>query len=77
LPYCGISAELSPGTQAVVLQDPTDPQALAKALQSLVDQPERMLQLAAGGHAWAQQKTWAQCARAHEAVFAQVTSNRR
>ena len=76
LPYCGISAELSPGTQALVLQDPTDAQELANALQTLVDQPDRMLQLAALGHAWAGQKTWSQCARAHEAVFAQVTSNR-
>ena len=77
LPYCGISAELSHGSQALVLQDPTDAQELAQALQTLVDQPERMQQLAVLGHAWAGQKTWSQCARAHEAVFEQITANRR
>jgi len=77
LPYCGISAELTHGAQALVLQDPTDAPALAQALQTLVDQPERMQQLSALGHAWARQKTWSQSARAHEAVFEQVTANRR
>ena len=77
LPYCGISAELSHGSQALVLKDPTDAQELVQALQTLVDQPERMQQLAALGHAWAGQKTWSQCARAHEAVFEQVTANSR
>jgi hypothetical protein len=46
-------------------------------LQTLVDQPELSQSLASHAHAWAEQKTWAQCARAHEAVFEQVTSNRR
>jgi UDP-glucose:(heptosyl)LPS alpha-1,3-glucosyltransferase len=76
LPYCGISAELSHGEQALVLQDPTDAQALAKALQTLVEQPELNYHLAEQGHAWAGQKTWSQCARAHEVVFQKVTSNR-
>ena len=77
LPYCGISAELVHGTHALVLQDPTNAPALAHALQTLVDQPELSQSLASHAHAWAEQKTWAQCARAHEAVFEQVTSNRR
>ena len=77
LPYCGISAELVHGTHAMVLQDPTNAQALAQALQTLVDQPELMQNLVSQAHAWVGQKTWGQCAQAHEAVFEQVTSNRR
>jgi len=76
LPFCGISAELAHGVQALILQDPTNAHALAQALQTLVEQPEVMQNLSSQGHAWATQKTWSQCARVHEAVFAQVTAHK-
>jgi UDP-glucose:(heptosyl)LPS alpha-1,3-glucosyltransferase len=76
LPFCGISAELAHGVQALILQDPTNAQALAQALQTLVEQPEVMQNLSSQGHAWATQKTWSQCARVHEAVFAQVSARK-
>jgi UDP-glucose:(heptosyl)LPS alpha-1,3-glucosyltransferase len=76
LPYCGISAELTNGTQALILADPTNAQALATALQQLVSQPELMQRLASQGHAWAEEKTWSQCARAHEALFENLMAQR-
>ena len=76
LPYCGISAELTHGSQALILADPTNAQALATALQQLVSQPELMQRLASQGHAWAEEKTWSQCARAHEALFENLMAQR-
>ncbi len=72
LPYCGISAELVDGYTAMVINDPKNPNLLAGVLTQLAQDSALANRLRQQGQAWAQQKTWASCARAHEQIFEQI-----
>jgi glycosyltransferase involved in cell wall biosynthesis len=68
-PYCGISALLAEGKNAVLLAQPQDAAVLCTALQSVLNDPAAADSLAQQGMAFARQHTWDTAARAYEAVY--------
>jgi UDP-glucose:(heptosyl)LPS alpha-1,3-glucosyltransferase len=70
--YCGISAELTHGVNAFLLQDPHDANALAQAVSQLQDSPDLQQRLALNGVAFAAQRTWASVALQHERLYADL-----
>jgi UDP-glucose:(heptosyl)LPS alpha-1,3-glucosyltransferase len=76
LPYCGISAELTHGVHAMVIEDPRNPHDVVQALTQLAQNPDLSRRLVEQGQAWAKQKTWAACAHVHERIFEQITALR-
>jgi len=67
--YCGISAELTHGVNALLLQDPHDAHALARALSRLQDFPDLQQRLCERGVEFATQRTWASVALLHERLY--------
>ena len=70
--HCGISAELTHGLNALIVDDPLDRQALAQLLRSLFDDADLRAQLANAGRPFAQARTWQDVARRHEALMGRV-----
>jgi glycosyltransferase involved in cell wall biosynthesis len=68
-PYCGISALLAEGKNAVLLAQPQDAAVLCTALQSVLNDPAAADSLAQQGMAFARQHTWDTAAHAYEAVY--------
>jgi glycosyltransferase involved in cell wall biosynthesis len=66
--FCGISAQLVHGQQALLLYDPKDASALARHLAELLDYETPLVQsLIKEGQAFAAQHTWINAAKAFEA----------
>jgi len=72
-PWCGISAELSDGVNAVLLGDPQSVPGLVHALQRLLNDAPRKQTLGQQGTAFAAHRTWAHVGDQHEALYAAVT----
>ncbi len=70
--YCGISAELSDGVNAVLLQDPRSASAIASAVSLLTADVKTAVSLGQRAAEFAAQRTWAQVSRQHEALFERV-----
>ena len=70
--WCGISAELTDGVNALFLNDPRSADALTAALARVLDDAPLAKSLGANACAFAAQHTWAQVAAQHEAVFGQI-----
>ena len=70
--YCGISAELTHGVNALLLQDPLDAHALAQAVRQLQDFPDLQHWLAQSGVEFASQRTWSSVAKRHERLYADL-----
>jgi len=70
--YCGISAELTHGVNALLLQDPSDAQALALAVTRLQESPDLRLRLGQSGLEFTTQRTWARVAQRHERLYADL-----
>jgi len=70
--YCGISAELEDGVDAVLLQDPKSATAIASAVMSLVKDPVACVRMGQKASAFVTQRTWVQVARRYEELFARV-----
>jgi UDP-glucose:(heptosyl)LPS alpha-1,3-glucosyltransferase len=70
--YCGISAELTDGVNAFLLQDPHDANALAQAVSQLQDSPDLQQRLALNGVEFAAHRTWASVALQHERLYADL-----
>jgi UDP-glucose:(heptosyl)LPS alpha-1,3-glucosyltransferase len=70
--YCGISAELTHGVNALLLQDPHDARALAQAVSQLQDSPDLQKRLGESGVEFATQRTWASVALRHERLYADL-----
>jgi glycosyltransferase involved in cell wall biosynthesis len=70
--FCGISAELTEGKNALLLDDPTSAQAIARAVDAVMG--NTMLRASLGAHAcaFAAQHTWSQVAQQYEHVYAQA-----
>ncbi len=68
--YCGISAELADGVNAVLLEDPKSATAIAAAIARLLA-PEASA-LGREAMVFATQRTWARVAQQYETLFAQV-----
>jgi UDP-glucose:(heptosyl)LPS alpha-1,3-glucosyltransferase len=69
--FCGISEQLVPGQQALLLDDPRDAKELANRITELLNQPVSQLvqQLKAQGKLFAAQHTWIAAAKAYEAAL--------
>jgi UDP-glucose:(heptosyl)LPS alpha-1,3-glucosyltransferase len=70
--YCGISAELTHGLNALLLQDPHDAHALARSVDQLQDSPDLQKRLGESGVEFATQRTWASVALRHERLYADL-----
>ena len=70
--YCGISAELTDGVNAVLLQDPRSVPAMAAAIARLLSAVPIASELGRHAMAFAAQRTWAQVAQQYEALFERV-----
>jgi UDP-glucose:(heptosyl)LPS alpha-1,3-glucosyltransferase len=68
--YCGISAELTHGVNALLLQDPHDAHALTQAICQLTGSPDFQQRLAQSGVEFATQRTWSSVALRHERLYA-------
>jgi len=70
--WCGISAELTDGQNALLLSDPRSADALVAAVTRLLTNAPMARQLGANASAFAAQRTWAQVAAQHEALYLQT-----
>ena len=70
--YCGISAELSDGVNAVLLEDPKSAPAIAGAVLPLLAVEPAGGGLGSKAAEFAAQRTWIQVAKSYEALFARV-----
>jgi len=68
--YCGISAELTHGVNAWLLQDPHDAHALAQAMGQLHESADLRQRLGENGVAFAALRTWGRVAQRHESLYA-------
>ncbi|RFO98675.1 hypothetical protein DIC66_01965 [Rhodoferax lacus] len=70
--FCGISAELTQGQNALLLDEPTSAPAIASAVGAVLG--NTMLRASLGAHAceFAAQRTWTQVAQQYEQLYAQV-----
>ncbi len=74
-PYCGISALLADGKNAVLLEQPQDAAMLSAALQHVLNDHAAADSLAHEGLAFALLHTWDSAARAYEAVYYRLCTN--
>ncbi len=74
-PYCGISALLADGKNAVLLEQPQDAAMLSAALQHVLNDHAAADSLAQEGLAFALLHTWDSAARAYEAVYYRLCTN--
>jgi glycosyltransferase involved in cell wall biosynthesis len=67
--YCGISALLQNGRDALLLDEPRDERQLAAAIARLLAEPRLAAELSAQGHVFAQAHSWEEAARRYEALY--------
>ena len=70
--YCGISADLTDGVNAVLLNDPQSATAIATAVAPLLSASAGGVNLGRHATAFAAQHSWPQVAASYEALFARV-----
>ncbi len=70
--YCGISAELQDGVNAVLLNDPQSATAIASAVKPLLSDGAAGANLGRHATAFAAQHSWPQVAASYEALYARV-----
>lgn len=71
--YCGISADLTHGVNALLLDDPRSAAGLAEAINRCANDAALAATLSANARTFAQQHTWAQAAQAYDSLFTTVT----
>jgi glycosyltransferase involved in cell wall biosynthesis len=67
--WCGISALLQNGRDALLLDDPQDERRLADAITRLLTESRLAAELSAQGHVFAQAHSWEEAARRYEALY--------
>ena len=70
--WCGISAELTDGVNALFLNDPRSADALVATVARVLNDAALAHSLGANASAFAAQRTWAQVAAQHETLFAHI-----
>ena len=68
-PYCGLSAELLHGRDALMLSDPKDAPTMARLVQDVLDQAGLRARLVEGGFEQARRRSWADAALKYEKIF--------
>jgi glycosyltransferase involved in cell wall biosynthesis len=74
--YCGISALLAHGENAMLLDQPQDAPALAAALRSVLGDAEKSDALSAAGKAFASQHSWGAAALAYEELYLRLVNKK-
>jgi glycosyltransferase involved in cell wall biosynthesis len=74
--YCGISALLAHGENAMVLDQPQDAPALAAALRSVLGDADKSDALSAAGKVFASQHSWGAAALGYEALYMRLVNLR-
>jgi glycosyltransferase involved in cell wall biosynthesis len=72
--YCGISAMLQDGGNALLLEDPRDDIAIAAAVSRVLEDPVLAAKLSKAGQRFAQDHTWEKAASGYEALYSSVSS---
>jgi glycosyltransferase involved in cell wall biosynthesis len=67
--YCGVSALLQDGRDALLLNEPKDDRKLAAAIARLLTEPRLAAELSAQGHVFAQAHSWEEAARRYEVLY--------
>jgi UDP-glucose:(heptosyl)LPS alpha-1,3-glucosyltransferase len=75
--HCGISKQLHPGGEALLLEDPRDAARLAERLAAVLQQPALAQQLRQQALVFAQAHSWESTALQYEALYQQVASHSR
>ena len=75
-PYCGISALLVDGDQALFLNDPDNATELSHAISQLAAKPELRQRLATAGSAFAAGYVWTAIAARQEVLYFSVSKGR-
>jgi len=70
--YCGIAGLLTHECDALLLQDPSDAEALAQALNRLIDEPALRQRLSVAATEFARAYLWEALARQQEAIYAEL-----
>jgi glycosyltransferase involved in cell wall biosynthesis len=68
-PYCGLSAELLHGRDALMLSDPKDAPTMARLVQDVLDHAGLRARLVEGGFEQARRRSWADAALKYEKIF--------
>ncbi len=74
--YCGISALLRDGKEAVLLDDPRDAQALAQAITEVLSSEELRGTLAQHGRTFAAERNWSKSVELYAELFKQMCSRK-
>lgn len=74
--YCGISALLRDGKEAVLLDDPRDAQALARAITEVLSSEELRGTLAQHGRTFAAERHWSKSVELYAELFKQMCIRR-
>lgn len=72
--YCGISADLTDGHNALLLENPRDAMQLAAAVQRVLSDPETARSLGQAGRQFAAERGWERRAEQQETLYREVTS---
>lgn len=67
--YCGIARELQDGVDALLLQDPHDAVAIAKAIGQVLPGSIAATSLSQAATAFARERSWAQAAASYEGLY--------
>ncbi|MDE2416335.1 MAG: glycosyltransferase [Burkholderiales bacterium] len=70
--YCGIAADLTPDSDAVVIEDPTSAANLASAIRRIQDDSQLADRLSEGATKFADGHTWKAAAQYYEALYDKV-----
>lgn len=74
--YCGIAGLLKSERQALILEDPTNAEALSAALRRLLAEPELRQTLVQAGLEFAKCHLWASVARQQEQIYQELLDQR-
>ena len=74
--YCGIAADLRDGEEALLLTNPRDAQALARALERLLHDSALATRLREHGLAFARRHLWSEIALQQEAIYQRLALQR-
>ena len=74
--WCGISALLRSGRDALLLDEPKDERKLAAAITRLLTDSRLAAELSAQGHVFAQAHSWEEAARRYEALYVDGAATR-
>ena len=70
--YCGISAELTDGADALLLDEPESVAAVVRHVSNVLNHPATAAQLGNQAVAFAKQRTWARAAAQYEELYQRV-----